>query len=517
MISELTPPGSSCGFCRLGRRYVLGLFFVIFLLPALSGGGQPSEIASPGEPSPDPHMLSQGLWIGRTAAGDTVLELTLEATGWAGHSYLVRDGKALSEVPVVGVRVSSSEEIGKTPGEPDETTSDALLVTIVEIRLKTGWAYSGRLSVDGSKLNGELDMGRGRRQELDLRRVGSDAVPAVRARPSGPPGEPAYAYHRPAETDDGWTTASAAETGLELERIEGLLAEVIAGKAGLIHSLLLVKGGRLVVEEYFHGFEREGLHVVASCTKSVASLLIGLAIERGELAGVDTPLLALFPELRPSVAPGWEGLTVRHLLTMTSGIDPPGERPPAGPALVKLALSHPPAAPVGERWRYSDLDADLLAAVLHRASGAQADLYAQQHLFSPLGITRWDWEAGKLNGYPRLYGTLRLRPRDMAKLGTLILNGGRWQGRQVVSEEWIRESTREQIRTDNAGYGYLWWREPIPPSVPGDVISARGVGSQFIYVDTGRDLVVVVTGGNSYNGQTFRIADLLARNLLPPP
>jgi CubicO group peptidase (beta-lactamase class C family) len=105
---------------------------------------------------------------------------------------------------------------------------------------------------------------------------------------------------------------------------------------------------------------------------------------------------------------------------MTSGVEPPrGGRPPAGPALIRAALTVLPAAPPGARWRYSGMDADLLAAVLQRCSGVQADSYsyAARHLFAPLGITSWDWEDGRTDGSPRLYGTLRLRPRDLAKLG----------------------------------------------------------------------------------------------------
>ena len=492
---------------RRRRRSPARLAAVILSLSVLSAGAAPKppvETPDAAPVPPDAQMLTDGIWVGSTAAGQTVFQLVRKEDRWTGHSYLVRDGKALLDNPVVAAAVETVETAG--------TAQDAAPATRLEIRLQTGWTYRGQLSADGRELDGDLDMGGGRRQQLHLSRLPLDAVPGVLPRPSA---EEPYVYRRPAETEDGWATASATDAGLELAQIQGLVGDVVAGDAGLIHSLLLVKGDKLVVEEYFHGFRREDLHAIHSCTKSVASLLVGVAIQRGELGGVETPLSELFPDLLESAAPGWTGLRLEHLLTMTSGTEWRGGTPPAGPALVRASLQRPPIAPVGTAWRYSDLDADLLAAVLQRATGVQADAYAARYLFAPLEITGWDWEGGKVDGFPRLYGTLRLRPRDMAKLGELVLAGGTWQDRRVVSEEWIRESTRQHVDTGGEGYGYLWWREPVPPTFPGEVISARGVGSQLIYVAPRLDLVIVVTGGNNLNGLDSRIGEVLMRHLLP--
>jgi len=456
-------------------------------------------------PAVDPSVLTDCLWLGRSSAGDTVYILEAKGGRLVGHSYLVRDGKALVEIPVDDASLSARAEDG---GDRE---------IAIEMRLKTGWTYRGRLSADRSRIGGELEMDGGRREDLDLVRAGLDAVPAIYPRA---PGAPPWTSARPEATDDGWTTADAASVGMDVGALRALIGDVTSGEAGLVHSLLLVRGDKLVLEEYFHGFTRNDLHQINSCTKSVASLLVGIALERGELAGVQTTLLELFPELRPVVAAGLEGLTVEHLLTMTSGVEPPrGRRPPAGPALVRAALTVPPAAPPGARWRYSDMDADLLAAVLQRCTGVQADAYAARHLFAPLGITSWNWEDGRTDGYPRLYGTLRLRPRDLAKLGSLVLSGGRWKGRQVVPEAWVRDATREQVDAHGGGFGYLWWREPAPASLPRGVISARGVGGQRVFIAPDLDLVVVVTGGNGLNGLEGRIGEVLLHRLLPsePP
>lgn len=473
----------------------------------LFAAGLAAVAAAAGPAQPDEPGLTDGIWIGPTPSGDTVLQLVSDGDHLAGHSYLVRDGKALSEIPVEAVTV-----------EPIDPGTEGERGVSVEIRLRTGWTLRARLSADRDRLDGVLDVGGGRRQEVALHRAALASVPALAPRPPAAPGEAAFKDQPPAETGDGWATARAGDAGLDPAGIQALMNDVLAGEAGLIHSLLMVKGDRLVVEEYFHGFSRDDLHAINSCTKSVASLLVGLAIARGELAGVDTRVLALFPELRDGAAPGWEDLRVEHLLTMTSGTTWRGGRPPAGPALVRAALSQPPVSPPGARWSYSDLSADLLGAVLQRATGVQADEFAASHLFAPLGITRWSWDQGRSDGFPRLYGTLQLRPRDLAKLGALVLAGGRWQGQQVISEGWIRESTRDHVQTDDAegaGYGYLWWLEPVPPSFPGPILAARGVGSQIAYVAPALDLVVVVTGGNTLNGLDFRIGELLLRHLGP--
>jgi len=493
------------------RRIVAAIVLALSLLPTALLAAPPTAA---GEPQPAPRgeaALTRGAWVGRTAAGSTAFRLVLDGAQLSGHSYLLRDGKAISEVPVAEATLETAEP---TAAAGDAAVVDREPARELEIRLANGWTYRGRLDVDGTRLDGDLDLGGGRRQALALDRVAPESVPGLLARA---PGEPAWADHRPAQTGDGWATASVAETGLDPAQIAALVGEVAAGDAGLIHSLLLVHGGRLAVEEYFHGFGRDDLHAIHSCTKSVASLLVGLAIERGELAGVDTPVLGLFPELAEAAAPGWDALQVRHLLTMTSGTEWRRRGPPpAGPALLRAALAHPPAAPPGDRWHYSDLDADLLAVVLQRATGVQADAYAARYLFAPLAISGWDWEAGKIDGFPRLYGNLRLRPRDMAKLGQLVLGGGVWKGRQVVPAAWIHESTRQQVEADGAGYGYLWWREPVPPAFPSEVISARGVGSQLVYVAPELDLVAVVTGGNQLNDRMFDIGRLLVQHLAPP-
>ena len=173
----------------------------------------------------------------------------------------------------------------------------------------------------------------------------------------------------------------------------------------------------------------------------------------------------------------------------------------------------------GSRWLYNDSDVELLGGVLRGATGMQADELAAQALFAPLEITAWDWESGKTEGYPLLSGALRLRPLDMAKIGQLVLDRGRWRGRQVVSEEWMAESTAPRVVTDGrsprgtATSGRGSTPRSRPAAYP--VLVASGWGSQFIHVVPALEAVIVTTGGNHHNSKTFAIGEVLLRELVP--
>ncbi|MCP3983879.1 MAG: beta-lactamase family protein, partial [bacterium] len=188
---------------------------------------------------------------------------------------------------------------------------------------------------------------------------------------------------------------------------------------------MIVRHGKLVLEEYFHGFARKDLHELESVTQSIASLLVGIARDRGEIDSLDTPVLQWFPERAAAAGAGWQRVTLRHLLTMTAGLDWDRrdviERHGAGPALFTEVFGRRVVHEPGSRWLINAPDLEVLGGVLRRATGMQADELATRALFAPLGITIWDWERGKSEGYPSLGGTLQLRPLDMAKIGQLVL------------------------------------------------------------------------------------------------
>jgi CubicO group peptidase (beta-lactamase class C family) len=339
----------------------------------------------------------------------------------------------------------------------------------------------------------------------------------MRAEPAA--GDPSYTWSPPEEREDGWVVGAPEDVGIDTAALEQFLSAVISGEAGDIHSLLLARDGKLVVEEYFHGWDADDLHRVASVTKSVDSLLVGIAIDRGEIAGVDVPILELLPDRAAGAGAGWDAVRLEHLLTMSMGLDWNDQeaRQFALPEVDRIAevLARNVVTEPGTQWRYVSRDTNLLSDIILQATGMQADVFAAEYLFSPLGITQWDWENNKYQGQPAMSGTLMMRPRDMAKLGQLVLDDGTWGDQTVLSPEWIAESSRAHMTPpDVDGYGYLWWLFDEP--APNGVVWANGMGSQFIAVVPDFDLVLVTTGGNDYNDMMHAaIFEVARRTLLP--
>jgi CubicO group peptidase (beta-lactamase class C family) len=247
----------------------------------------------------------------------------------------------------------------------------------------------------------------------------------------------------------------------------------------------------------------------------VSSLLVGLAVDQGKVSGVDASVLSFFPNLERPDDNLWETETLHHLLSMSMGLDwgGGGDSHGTGPEFFQQVLERKVSHEPGSHWAYHSANVNLLAGVIKEATSRHADVFAEQYLFKPLGITAYDWSYKAEDGYRLMDGSLHLRPRDMAKLGMLLRDQGRWQGRQVVSADWIGQSTTPQISTDGPQeYGYLWWLGTFPGR-DGEqpVVFANGHGSQFIAWLPERDLILVVTGGNEDNGKHFAIAEVLGR------
>jgi CubicO group peptidase (beta-lactamase class C family) len=352
---------------------------------------------------------------------------------------------------------------------------------------------------------------------MDLRWMDPSDLPGFRALPGTGP----YVYREPVPGDDGWPVASPEDVGLDRGALEALVNAVARDEAGLIHSLLVVRNGRLVLDEYFHGFGRDDAHRLASTTKSISSLLVAAALDRGLIADLDVPLLHFFPEAGGAAGPEWKAETLHHLMSMSMGLDwTPAEAESVhgtGPGFFARVLGRGIVDEPGSRWDYVSANVDLLAGVIHRATGKQADVFAREVLFEPLGIRAYDWDYGKVDGYPQMDGTLRLRPRDLARIGTMVASGGRWNGKQVIGRMWIDEFTRRHFETGEAlsGYGDLWWLGELRSGTGMEpVIAANGWGSQFIAIFPRLDLVVVTTGGNEDNGRHLDIGPVLADCLL---
>ncbi len=361
-----------------------------------------------------------------------------------------------------------------------------------------------------------------------------------------------YEYMVPVETGDGWQTASLSEKGLDTGPIVSLMNMLHKRDKHLIHSLLLVRDGSVVFEEYFEGkdldlfgedllrdgtlslvekrFTRDDLHYCASVTKSVTSLLFGIAVDRGQVPGVEGRMFSFFPEYAKFSTIEKDRISVHHLLAMTSGL-PFDEQtyPISDPRndAFQLFFSEDPVAFMlgrevsqspGTAYRYNSGTTVLLGEIIRRAVGQSVSSFAGEHLFEPLQISSYTWaEMPKAQGVSYTSGGLYLRPRDMAKIGQLMLQEGVWNGRRILSPDWVRRSVTQAIPLTNAGnahgYGYQW---KLGSFGGVEAYWAAGWGGQYIVVLPERNVVFVQTAGR-YGGQKVPVSydQIIENHILP--
>lgn len=442
--------------------------------------------------------LTHGVWIGRAGGDRFLFDLNgSPPDSLSGVVHVMHQGKLESELPIAHAVYRAPELRMSIP--------------------RTGAAYAGRVDAAQNRIRGKLSYGDQPGPAMDLTWADPAGVPGFRARADSTP----YQYRRPEPGDDGWPVATAEEAGLDRGALEALVNAIADGDAGLLHSIVLVRHGKLVLDEYFHGYGPADLHRLASATKSVASLLVGAAIDRGFIPGPDAPLAPFFPAFADSLAPAWKAETLGDLLSMSMGLDWSADQAEnvhgTGPAFFRQVLRRTVEDPPGTSWDYVNANVDLLAGVIFQATGRHAGAFAGDVLFGPLGIQTWNWDYGKVDGYELMDGSLQMRPRDMARIGAMVADSGRWQGRQVISSRWIGESTRLRFHTGQPldGYGYLWWLGELPTGHGAEpMFVANGWGSQFILVFPHLDMVVVTTGGNEDNGRHLDVGRVLADKLL---
>lgn len=319
-----------------------------------------------------------------------------------------------------------------------------------------------------------------------------------------------YFYRIPPKISDGLETASIYEANIDAEKLIDLIHNIRNGSYKNIHSVLLVKGGKLILEEYFHGFHREKVHQIRSATKSIGSILTGIAIDHRFISGADEKIYPYFK--KHETGKKWDekvrNITLETLLTMTSGYDCDDHAIPKFQCekamyktndWVQYALNLPMAYNPGEHWAYNSSSLMLVSEIISKTSNMTIPDFADTYLFEPLGIKEFHWGFSP-KGRAWLAGNAKMKPRDMAKIGFLMLNSGRWNGRQIISEKWINESTMEHVKSKrHEGYGYLWW---AGKQLFGEQIIAgcwaAGNGGNYIFVCPALDFVAVFTGGN-YN------------------
>ena len=349
-------------------------------------------------------------------------------------------------------------------------------------------------------------------------------------RPGGAAGKPEdYKYTPPPLLSDGIPVGRAGSTTLSTEVAEQLVNGVIQQKYADVHSLLVYHKGSLVLEEYFYGFNREKPHPMISFTKSVISLLAGAAVDRGMLRA-DEPVLSRlgYPTLQ-NPDPRKAKVTLTNLLANQSGLacneydrSSPGnethlfETADWAKAFVDLPVVSEP----GIIARYCSGGFFTTGRIVERASGKPLPQFADQVLFTPLGIPRsnWRWSFALSHSDRNTFGQIYLRPRDMLKLGILIQNRGLWQHKRVISSSWIDAATGFQSRIDDSDYGLgIWHRWYNVKTTSGDrridTIMLSGNGGQKVYLVPSLDLIVVSTGDAFFVESP--VNEMMVRVLLP--
>lgn len=320
-------------------------------------------------------------------------------------------------------------------------------------------------------------------------------------------------------------TAGEADASVDVEALCAKLSSIATPEANL-HGVVVERAGRLQFEAYFDGSDHPGaslfaraatftaddLHDVRSVTKSITAILFGIALDQGAISSVDMPVLDYFPEYADLKGTPKSRITLAHLLGMASGLewDESGSYLRWGNSETRMrfvadplryVLDHDVVAEPGTTFNYSGGGTALLGETISRAVKRPLEVFADEVLFKPLDIRSTEWRRDR-QGRVTPFGGLRLRPRDMAKIGRLVLDRGQWGGRQIVSASWVEEMLRDRLPANGLRYGWQWWQGQVRSGAARlSYIAAFGNGGQRIFLVPSLDLVVVVTAGQ-YNQAT---------------
>jgi CubicO group peptidase (beta-lactamase class C family) len=376
-----------------------------------------------------------------------------------------------------------------------------------------------------------------------------------------------FEYENPKEIEDGWEVGSIYDSNVKPDSLFSLIKKIEHKTYDKIHCILLVKNNKLIFEQYYPGnkykywsptspsfdagvvdYGIDSVHNIHSATKAFTSILIGIAIDKGFIESVDEPIFKFFPEyidLRDSLK---AKITIKHLLTCTSGLQWNELDAPKDPSndlvkllakvlnqaisdeeykiilptdnLIEFILSKPCIAEPGTKWYYSGGDLVLLGEIIKKATGLRMDKFAAKYLFENLGIENYKWELIDTD-IVNAWGMLEIRPRDLAKLGYLFINNGKWKNKQIVSKEWLLNSSTKHIDvpiTDEAwgklSYGYQWFLKTT--EINNKIISyffRPGVGTQCLAVFPEYNVVLVMTGG--YWPSDGPVIEIIEKFILP--
>ena len=350
-----------------------------------------------------------------------------------------------------------------------------------------------------------------------------------------------------------WETSTFEDEGLKRESMDSILIGIENGIYGNVDQLLLIKNGKLILNQsfandyeqiskgksgilgcgfatctdstsfgdynYYHPkwhpyYQNQKVHSLQSVTKSIASLMIGVAIKEGHISNTDTKVLNFFEDYDLSKANDLlKTATLENLLTMQFGMEwHENDRPldmtnttaqlEASKDWIQFTLDQPMDTIPGTKWVYNSGASHLMSGIIKKVTGSYIDKYAEKFLFGPLGIKNYYWKKTPA-GFPDTEGGLYLGAEDLAKIGYLMLNMGVWEGQQIISADWVKRSVTKQVEFDKeGGYGYQWWREDQEGV---EVWAGIGFGKQYLLVFPEFNTIAVVNSWNIFDAETENI------------
>ena len=335
-----------------------------------------------------------------------------------------------------------------------------------------------------------------------------------------------YKYRKPLQIDDGLPVGNIEDSGIDITRIYQFIDEILISN-DYLHSLLILKDGKLFFEEYLNDWDPARLHRLQSVTKSFTSALIGIAVHEGFISSVNDPIYKYLPEYDALFDEAKKRILIKHLLSMSAGfewnetatyyVDPEkGDFRLAEQSddYIEYVLKKPLVSKPGEKYNYNSGYPNILGYIVQNRSGMKLFDFSLKYLFEPMGINRS--YLANITGEDRAScaGGLRLTSRDMAKIGLLYLDKGLWHGKQIIPASWIEESTKGIIVSGEVtSYGYLWKRTK---SLDGkyNIIFASGTGGQYIILLPELNTVIVTTA-KPFTKKSDELAMLLLKQLMP--
>ncbi|HTQ67036.1 MAG TPA: serine hydrolase [Puia sp.] len=337
-------------------------------------------------------------------------------------------------------------------------------------------------------------------------------------------GKDIYQYKIPEKLNDGLIVGDINKTVLDTSLLREMMHKIINETYPNVHSVLIIKDGRLVFEQYFYQYTKDSVQELRSATKSFFSALAGIAIDKGFIKSKNETVLSFFPEYTlNNMSEGKKRITVEDLLTQQTGLDCDISDPKSegnettmdySDDWVKFTLDLPMIDSPGRNGRYCSGNPVTLGRIIEKTTQMPLLQFAERNLFEPLGFKKYRWYFKPDKSNAENYCQAYLTPREMAKFGLLYLNNGIWNGKQIVSSDWVNQSFEKHSIIQGVDYGYLWWLKYLDADGTRYYTkAAQGNGGQRIYVLKEQNLVAVITGGN-YNTQSPS-DELMKKYILP--